>query len=74
MLNLEFTIAVTQNFCSPRNFDNVYRDLLKKGNQTLRNDFVTACKPAYPELFDSFPGPSSPASSGSSSSSESELE
>ncbi|KAJ9469179.1 F-box protein [Diplonema papillatum] len=52
-----FTIAVTQNVCTAGNFPRVWRDLQKRGPETLKRKFRTACLPKYRRLFDEYEEP-----------------
>jgi hypothetical protein len=54
VLNLEETIAVTQNFCSTRTFDMSWHDLLVRGPNSLMKHFREAVEPKYPHLFAQF--------------------
>jgi len=54
VLNLEKSIAITQNFCSPQNFDMVYRDMLTRKSKSLRKQFTKAVYPIYRHLFKDF--------------------
>eukprot|EP01059_Diplonema_ambulator_P007684 TRINITY_DN1717_c0_g1_i1.p1 TRINITY_DN1717_c0_g1~~TRINITY_DN1717_c0_g1_i1.p1 ORF type:complete len:464 (+),score=158.80 TRINITY_DN1717_c0_g1_i1:63-1394(+) len=70
-----FTIAITQNVCSPGNFPRVWRDLQKRGPKSLARRFKRDCLPTYGALFDTYEEPQDvsseedQASSSSSSSS-----
>jgi len=73
VLNLSETVAVTQNFCSPRNFKYVFADMKKRDNKSLRRKFKRAIVQDYSELFtDLTESDESSTSSDSSSSSESD--
>jgi len=55
VLNLTDTVAVTQNFCSPRNFKYVYQDMINRKSKSLRKYFYDSIFPIRPDLFDGFP-------------------
>jgi hypothetical protein len=54
VLNLETSVAVTQNFCSSRNFNYVWKDMLERGGKSLRKEFVAAVSKTHPELFEKY--------------------
>jgi len=51
VLNLEESIAVTQNFVSGRNLKNVYRFLKHKPSKELFNTFVDNLRKVHPGLL-----------------------
>jgi len=74
VLNLTDTVAVTQNYCSPRNFKYVYQDMINRKSRSLRKQFYRAVYPVRPDLFKGFPEFIDVVSSSSSESSDSETE
>jgi len=79
VVNLETTVAITQNFCSPRNFKSVMQDLLQKRHRSLRRLFLKGLQTKFPNLKSMYepylqymekdaPKPSSDSDSDSSSS------
>eukprot|EP01118_Nematostelium_gracile_P000722 TRINITY_DN10744_c0_g1_i1.p1 TRINITY_DN10744_c0_g1~~TRINITY_DN10744_c0_g1_i1.p1 ORF type:complete len:225 (-),score=42.44 TRINITY_DN10744_c0_g1_i1:21-695(-) len=70
VLNLTDTVAVTQNFCSPRNFQFVYQDMIEK-KSSLRKYFFDSVSKRFPELFSGFPQAMEESSSDSDSDSDS---
>lgn len=51
VINLEESIAVTQNFVSERNVKNVYQFLQNKPSKQLFNAFVTNLRASSPDLL-----------------------
>jgi hypothetical protein len=69
VLNLEATVAVTQNFCSQRNLKFVYQDMLDK-KSSLRKHFYDAVTKRFPDLLTGFPEVMDESSSSDSSDSD----
>lgn len=49
VLNITDTVGVTQNFCSPRNFDNVWRQT-RSGRKRMAYKWLVQLEQFYPEL------------------------
>jgi hypothetical protein len=49
VLNLTHTVGVTQNFCSPRNFDQVWIET-RKGRKRMAWKWLCALEKEYPHL------------------------
>ena len=50
VLNLSHTVAVTQNFCSPRNFDQVWRKT-RSGRKRMAWKWLCRLEVEYPDLY-----------------------
>jgi histone arginine demethylase JMJD6 len=50
VLNLDMTLAITQNFCNYGNFDKVWKSL-RKGRKRLSVNFLRNLKEPYPQLY-----------------------
>ena len=50
VLNLDFTIAITQNICNRGNFEQVWRST-RKGRKRLSVNFLHELKSKYPDLY-----------------------
>ena len=55
VLNLEPSVAVTQNYCNSQNFKFVYTDILERGSDSLKKDFIRDVSVHFPHLFADFP-------------------
>ena len=51
MLNLDDTIAVTQNFCSKTNFERVWRST-RDGRRGMARKFLRVLREVHPDLFE----------------------
>lgn len=51
MLNLDVTIAITQNFCNEGNFEKVWVEL-REGRKKLSIRFLERLRESYPHLHD----------------------
>lgn len=50
VLNLDFTIAITQNICNHGNFEKVWKSL-RKGRKRLTVNFLRKLEKAHPDLY-----------------------
>lgn len=50
VLNLDLTIAITQNFLNRGNFDHVWRNT-RKGRKVLSVRFLRRLQSVYPDLY-----------------------
>eukprot|EP01064_Diplonema_japonicum_P031041 TRINITY_DN5437_c0_g1_i1.p1 TRINITY_DN5437_c0_g1~~TRINITY_DN5437_c0_g1_i1.p1 ORF type:complete len:442 (+),score=60.96 TRINITY_DN5437_c0_g1_i1:90-1415(+) len=66
-----FTVAVTQNVCTPGNFPRVWRDLQKWGPKSLARQFKRDCMKKYKNLFAEWEEPEDMSSEDNESSSSS---